>query len=110
MTRLSIILLMGLMAFVLRALPQLFFAGRKFPAAWDRWLRYVSYSMICSIIAVTLFLSGAHFESAAAPRRALALAVCIFVARRSQSAVTGMIVGAFVVLGLTWLLNTVPVR
>ena len=33
MNRISIILLMGLMAFALRALPQLFFAGRKFPAA-----------------------------------------------------------------------------
>jgi len=103
MTRISIILLMGLMAFALRALPQLFFAGREFPAAWDRWLRYVSYSMICSIIAVTLFLSGARFESAAAPPRALALAVAVVVARRSQSAVTGMIVGALVVLALAWL-------
>ena len=59
--------------------------------------------MICSIIAVTLFLSGARFESAAAPRRVLALAVAVIVARRSQSAVTGMIVGAFLVLALSWL-------
>lgn len=103
MTRIEIIFLMGLMAFALRALPQLFFAGKEFPALWDRWLRYVSYSMICSIIAVTLFLSGVRFESAAAPRRALALAVAVVVARRSGSAVSGMLVGALLVSALTWL-------
>ncbi len=103
MTRFSIIFLMGLMAFALRALPQLCFAGRRFPEAWDRWLRYVSYSVICSIIAVTLFMSGARFESAAAPRRALALAVAVAVARRSQSAVSGMIAGALLLSALTWI-------
>ncbi len=57
-TRIQIILIMGLMAYAVRALPQLFFAGRKFPEVWDRWLRYVSYGLICSIISVTLFMSG----------------------------------------------------
>ena len=62
--------MMGLMAFAMRALPQLFLAGRKFPDALDRWLRYVSYGLICSIISVTLFMSGARLETArgAAPR------------------------------------------
>ena len=50
--------MMGLMAFAMRALPQLFFAGTRFPEALDRWLRYVSYGLICSIISVTLFMSG----------------------------------------------------
>ena len=102
-TRSQIILIMGLMAFAMRALPQLFLAGRKFPEALDRWLRYVSYGLICSIISVTLFMSGARLETAAAPRRALALTVAVIVAHRTKSAVTGMIIGAVLVLVLAWL-------
>ncbi len=94
---------MGTMAFAVRALPQLFFAGQKFPEAWDRWLRYVSYGLICSIITVTLFMSGARLDTGAAPRRALALTVTIWIAHKTKSAVTGMIVGAFLVLVLSWL-------
>jgi len=103
-TRIQIILIMGLMAFAMRALPQLFFAGQKFPEAWDRWLRYVSYGLICSIISVTLFMSAARVETAAAPRRALALIVAIVIARKTKSAVTGMIAGALLVLILSWLM------
>jgi branched-subunit amino acid transport protein len=102
-TRFQIILIMGLMALAMRALPQLFFAGQKFPEASDRWLRYMSYGLICSIISVTLFLSGARLETSAAPRRALALAVTVVIARRTGSAVTGMIVGAVLVLILSWI-------
>jgi len=103
-TRSQIILMMGLMAFAMRALPQLFFAGEKFPEAWDRWLRYVlSYGLICSIISVTLFMSGARLETAATPRRALALIVAVIIAHRTKSAVTGMIIGALLVLVLAWL-------
>jgi branched-subunit amino acid transport protein len=102
-SRSQIILIMGLMAFAIRALPQLLFAGQKFPEAWDRWLRYVSYGLICSIISVTLFMTGARLETAAAPRRAIALAVAIVVAHRTKSAVTGMIVGALLILVLAWL-------
>lgn len=101
-TRNQIILIMGLMAFAMRALPQLFFAGHKFPEAWDRWLRYVSYGLICSIISVTLFMSGARLETGAAPRRALALTVAIVIAHKTKSAVTGMIAGALLVLALSW--------
>ena len=67
-TRIQIILIMGLMAYAVRALPQLFFAGRKFPEVWDRWLRYVSYGLICSIISVTLFMQ--ERISKPPPRRA----------------------------------------
>jgi branched-subunit amino acid transport protein len=102
-TRIQIILIMGLMAFAVRALPQLFFAGRKFPEVWDCWLRYVSYGLICSIISVTLFMQGGHLETAAAPRRALALAVTVVIAHKTKSAVSGMIAGAVLVLILSWL-------
>lgn len=98
LTRLQIIFIVGLMAFAVRAVPQLFFVGEKFPESWDRWLRYLSYAFICSIISVTLFLAGGRLESAAAPRRAIALAVAVAVAYKSKSAVTGMIVGALLVL------------
>lgn len=97
-TRLQIIFIIGLMAFTVRALPQLFFVGEKFPEAWDRWLRYISYAFICSIISVTLFMSGARLETAAAPRRAVALAFAIVIAYKTKSAVTGMIAGAVLVL------------
>ena len=100
-TRIEIILIMGLMAFAVRALPQLCFVGRKFPEALDRLLRYLSYAFICSIIAITLFMSGARFEIEAAPFRAVALAVTIIVARKTKSAVTGMIAGALLVLILS---------
>ena len=102
-TRFQIILIMGLMALAMRALPQLFFGGRKFPEAWDRWLRYVSYGLICSIISVTLFISGAHLETTAAPRRAAALTMAVVIAHKTKSAAAGMIVGAFLVLVLSWL-------
>jgi branched-subunit amino acid transport protein len=100
-SRIQIILIMGLMAYAVRALPQLFFVGEKFPEALDRWLRYVSYAFICSIISITLFMSGAHFETTAAPRRALALALAVFVAHKTKSAVTGMVAGVLLVLALS---------
>jgi branched-subunit amino acid transport protein len=103
-TRLQIILIMGLMAFAVRALPQLFFVGRSFPESLDRWLRYVSYALICSIISVTLFMSGGQLEAASAPRRALALALTLYVAHKTGSAVSGMIAGACLVLILSRLL------
>jgi branched-subunit amino acid transport protein len=95
--RFEIIFIMGLMAFGVRVLPQVLFVGRKFPEAWDRFLRYLSYALICSIIAVTLFMSNARFETDAASRRGLALTVAIAVAHCTKSAVTGMLAGAAVV-------------
>ena len=100
-TRLQIIFITGLMAFAVRAVPQLFFVGGKFPEAWDRWLRYLSYSFICSIISVTLFISGAAFETAAAPRRAAGLVFAVLIAYKTKSAVTGMITGAILLLVLS---------
>ena len=103
-TRLQIIFILGLMAFAVRAVPQLFFVGRSFPEGLDCWLRYVSYGLICSIISITLFMSGGQLETAAAPRRALALALTLYVAHRTSSAVSGMIAGACLVLILSRLL------
>ena len=102
-TRIVIILIMGLMAFAVRAGPQLFFVGRKFPEAWDRLLRYLSYAFICSIISVTLFLTGAKFEGQVALYRGSALAVTIIIAYKTKSAVTGMLVGTVLMLLFSWI-------
>ena len=96
-TRIEIILIMGLMAFAVRALPQILFTEHQFPEAWDRFLRYLSYALICSIISITLFMADARFDSHAAPHRAAGLIAAIAVARVTKSAVTGMIVGAILV-------------
>jgi branched-subunit amino acid transport protein len=102
-SRIQIILIMGATTFAIRALPQLMFVGEKFPEAFDRWLRYVSYAFICSIISITLFMSGARFEVNAAPWRGLALALTIFIAHKTKSAVTGMIVSVILLLALSWI-------
>ena len=102
-SRIAIILIMGLMAFAVRALPQVLFVGRKFPQSLDRLLRYLSYAFICSIVAVTLFMTAGKFEPDLAPARALALALAIVVAYLTRSAVSGMLAGMFLVLILSWL-------
>ena len=101
-SRLTIIFIMGLLAYAARVLPQLLFFGRRFPDVWDRYLRYISYAFICSIVAITLFMTNARFESGAAPYRAAALIKTIVIARLSQSAVTGMLIGTILVLFLSW--------
>jgi len=102
-TRLLIILIMGLLAFGMRVLPQIYFLGRTFPPAWDLFFRYLSYALICTIVSTTLFMAAGHFESQAAPHRAVALLATIVVAQRTRSAVTGMIIGTIVVLLLSWM-------
>ncbi|MGH8542748.1 MAG: AzlD domain-containing protein [Gammaproteobacteria bacterium] len=99
----GIIFIMGLMAYGVRALPQILSVGRRFPEAWDRFLRYLSYALICSIIATTLFMAGHLFEAEAAPHRAVALLLTIFVAYRTKSPVTGMIVGTLLAWALSWM-------
>ena len=103
-TRIEIILILGLSAFALRALPQFFFIGGNFPERWDRLLRYLSYAFLCSIISTTLFMKGAHFEADAAPQRSAALLVAIVIARWTRSAVTGMLTGTVLILVLSRLL------
>lgn len=103
MSRIAIILIMGLMAFAVRALPQVLFVGRRFPESLDRLLRYLSYAFICSIVAVTLFMTAGEFEPDRAPSRALALLLTIVVAYFTRSAVSGMLGGMLLVLILSWL-------
>ena len=102
-TRIEIILMLGLSAFILRVLPQLFFVGGNFPERWDRLLRYLSYAFLCSIISTTLFMKGARFEADATPQRLAALLVVIVIARWTRSAVTGMLTGTVLVLVLSWM-------
>jgi branched-subunit amino acid transport protein len=102
-TRLIIISILGLLAFGARALPQIIFLRRTFPPPWELFLRYLSYAFICSIVATTLFMAGGRFESHAAPHRALSLFAAIVVARRTRSAVTGMIVGTILISLLSWI-------
>jgi branched-subunit amino acid transport protein len=101
-SRIEIILILGLSALILRALPQLFFVGKSFPENWDRLLRYLSYAFLCSLIAITLFMSGTRFETQAAPSRGIGLIVAIVVARLTKSAVSGMLVGTVLVLLFSW--------
>jgi branched-subunit amino acid transport protein len=102
-TRIEIILILGLSAFALRALPQLLFLEGDFPERWDRLLRYLSYAFLCSIISTTLFITGARFESGAAYYRAGALVTAVIIARWTRSAVTGMLTGMALLLALSWL-------
>jgi branched-subunit amino acid transport protein len=102
-SRLEIIFILGLSAFILRALPQLFLVGKSFPETWDRLLRYLSYALLCGLISITLFMSGARFEADAAPYRGIALAVTLAVAYKTKSAVTGMLIGALLVLVMSWI-------
>jgi branched-subunit amino acid transport protein len=101
--RIAIIVGMGLVTYLLRAVPQLFFAGRSFPEAFERYLRYLSYALIASIVSTSLFLAGPRFEAAAAPHRALALTVAVFVASWTGQPLLGMLIGALLAQTLPWL-------
>ena len=102
-TRIAIIMGMGLVTYLIRAVPLLFFAGRSFPAAFERYLRYLSYALIASIVSTNLFLAGPRFEAAAAPHRALALGVAVLVASRTGQPLLGMVIGALLAQTLPWL-------
>lgn len=103
LTRGEIILILGVTALAFRAVPQLYFVGRKFPETWDRLLRYLSYALLCGIIATTLFMKGASFEPDIAPYRAAALVSTIVVARRTGSALSGLIIGTFLTFLFSWM-------
>jgi branched-subunit amino acid transport protein len=103
LTRGEIIVILGLTALAFRAVPQFYFAGQKFPEAWDRLLRYLSYALLCGIIATTLFMKGATFESDIALYRAASLMATIIVARWTGSPVSGLIVGTILVSVFSWI-------
>ena len=101
--RTTIIVGMGLVSYLIRALPQIFLAGRSFPEAFERYLRYLSYALIASIISTNLFLAGPRFEASAAPHRALALAGAVLVASWTGRPLLGMLIGALLAQTLSWL-------
>lgn len=101
--RAAIIVGMGLVSYLIRAVPQLFLAGRSFPENFERYLRYLSYALIASIVSTGLFLAGPRFEAAAAPHRALALAGAVLVASWSGKPLLGMVIGALLAQTLAWL-------
>jgi branched-subunit amino acid transport protein len=104
-TRITIIIGMGLVTYLIRVLPQLFFVGRRFPEAFDRYLRYLAYALIASIVSISLFLAGPRFEAASAPPRALALIVAVLLAAWTKSPLMGMVVGTLVATVLPWLMG-----
>lgn len=89
-SRLAIIVGMGVVTYLIRVIPQLFFAGRSFPAGFDRYLRYLSYALMSGIVSVSLFFAGPRFEAAAAPGRGLALACAVLIALWSRNALWGL--------------------
>lgn len=102
-TRILTIVGMGLATYLIRVLPQLYLGGGRFPAAFDRYLQYLAYAMMASIIAVSLFFTGAQIEIAAAPTRGIALLVAVLVAYWSRSALLGWALGLVLVVSLPWL-------
>ncbi len=100
--RLTIIVGMALVSYALRAVPQILLTGWSFPPAWDRYLRYLAYALVASIVSTTLFLSGGRFEAAPAPRRMIALAIAVGVAMLTRNAAIGMFTGTVVALLLLW--------
>ncbi|HEY2990773.1 MAG TPA: AzlD domain-containing protein [Candidatus Binatia bacterium] len=102
-SRLTIIVGMALVSYALRVIPQLLLTGWGFPPAWDRYLRYLAYGLVASIVSTTLFLSGARFDVAAAPRRTIALAIAVAVAVMTRNAAAGMLIGTIAALLLSWM-------
>ncbi len=102
-TRITIIVGMGLVSYLIRVAPQLFLGGRSFSNAFERYLRYLSYALIASIISTSLFLAGPRFEAASAPHRAFALFAAVLVASWSKKPLLGMLIGTLLALAIPWL-------
>ena len=101
-TSVAIIVGMGLVSYALRVAPQALLVGWKFSASVERYLRYLAYAMVVSIISTSLFISAGRFAADAAPRRSLALAIAIAVAALTRSVLAGMLTGTGVALLLSW--------
>ncbi|MBI2360769.1 MAG: AzlD domain-containing protein [Deltaproteobacteria bacterium] len=100
--RFWIVVGMGLVTYISRLAPQLLMTGRNFPEVLDRYLRYLSYALVVSVISVNLFISGARFEAGAAPQRSFALVSAIIVALITKSSLIGMLSGTAIILVLSW--------
>lgn len=94
---------MGAIAYLIRVIPQLFFAGRGFPESFDRYLRYLSYALIVSIISVTLFFTKSRLDWNLAPGRAVALAAAVVLAYGTGKPLIGLFAGTLVALAFSWL-------
>lgn len=101
--RITIIVGMAAVTYLLRVVPQIFFIGLGLPEALDRYLRYLAYALVASIISTSLFLSGSQFEAMAAPQRAFALLGAIIVASWSRSSLLGLLVGTLLSLAFAYL-------
>lgn len=101
-SRLTIIMGMAVIAYVIRVVPQLFFMGREFPESFERYLRYLSYALIVSIISTTLFMTRSRFEPAVAPSRALALLIAVLLAYLTGKPLIGIGAGTAAALALSW--------
>lgn len=102
-TRILIIIGMGLATYLVRALPQLYLAGGRFPAGFDSYLRHLAYALMASIIAISLFFSGAQLEIDTVPTRGTALLVAVLAAYWSRNALLGWALGLILVVSLPWL-------
>jgi branched-subunit amino acid transport protein len=103
-TRVLIIAGMGFVTYVVRALPQLYLGGSRFPAGFDRYLRYLAYALMASIIAISLFFAGARLEIYAVPTRGTALLAAVVAAYWSRNALVGWALGLILAASLPWLL------
>lgn len=102
-TRLTIIFVIGLLTYAMRVVPQLLLVGQQFSEAADRYLRYLSYALICAIVSNVLFMAGNRWDTDATPHRAIALAITILVAHRTKNASLGMSAGLVFILAFLWL-------
>lgn len=102
-TRVLTIVGMGLVTYLVRVLPQLYLAGRRIPAGTDRYLQYLAYALMASIIAVSLFFAGAQLELSSAPTRGAALLVAVLTAYGSRNALLGWVLGLILAVSFPWL-------
>ncbi len=102
-THLTTIFIIGLFTYALRIVPQLLLVGKQFSEPADRYLRYLSYALICAIVSNVLFMTGNRLDVNAAPHRAIALAITILVAHRTKNATLGMLAGLVFILAFMWL-------
>jgi len=93
---------MALATYLLRVIPQLIAAVQNFPAAADRYLKYVAYALVVSTVSISLFVTGGRFDSPAAPRRLIALAIAVAIATITRNALAGMLTGTAIALLLSW--------
>jgi branched-subunit amino acid transport protein len=94
---------MAVATYLLRVIPQLVAVVQKFPAAADRYLKYLAYALVVSTISISLFITEGRFDEPAAPRRLIALAIAVAIATITRNALAGMLTGTAIALLLSWI-------